>query len=138
MCRRLLPLSWYRILCYSIPHVQRIFCHICFRTCVIENMSERPDAKHPIKETKAAAMERKEPKETKGKNTPCSAGWKASFKPHFLFIAQCYFFLFSCFLLLFPRKKSMAIFTTSVQSKQPKKSKASVVQLPPANCFKQS
>lgn len=44
-------------------------------------MLEPQDTKHPIKETKAAAMERKASKETKGKNTPFSAKWKASLNP---------------------------------------------------------
>ena len=81
MCRRLLPLSWYHILCYSISLVQQILCHICFRTCIIENMSELSDTKHRIKETKAPAMERKAPKETRGKNNPFSDRWKVSLNP---------------------------------------------------------
>ena len=90
-------------------------------------MWELPDAKHPIKETKAAAMERKSPKETKGTNTPVSAGWKASLNP-------------ISFLLLFPRKKHGYIHNLSPikTAKKKKTSKASVVQLPTANCFKQS
>ena len=64
-------------------------------------------------------MERKAPKETKGKNTPFSARWKASLN-HISFLLSSVTFLF-IFFLLFPRKKARLHNLTSVQSKQQKK-----------------